>query len=141
MLTELQETIIAKLEGIAIASGIPAFPGVDVWNDHPDKMLEKIIKLPAALVALANGRAAGSNTIPPSNQEVKLGWDVFVMFENRGSRKQATTQGLGLIELVWNNLKWLKYGNRMLVPEGFQLIATVGGKSVYVVNFAIDERM
>lgn len=141
MLVDVQNIIITALEGLKDVGNKRIFTTVDVWNDTPEEMIKKTIRLPAALVALGGARFTGKGSINSGLFNCRLGWDVFVLFENYRTSAAATAQGLAYIDAVVSGISNTRVGNTCLQPVAFDLVATIGGKSAYVINFELEERM
>ena len=141
MLVDIQNIIMTTLEAIKDIGGKRVFTTVDVWNDDPEEMIKKVIRLPAALVALGDGRFGERESIGRGKFQVRLGWDVFILFENVRNPADASAQGLSYIDAVVAEITDTMVDNFSLVPAGFALVATKNGKSLYGVNFELDERM
>ncbi|MDD2367340.1 MAG: hypothetical protein PHN84_14370 [Desulfuromonadaceae bacterium] len=141
LLVDIQSAIMAELEALDDKYGKRLFLMVDVWNDTPEEMIKKTIRLPAALVALSGGQFIGESAIGSGRWDCRLGWDVFVLFENLRTPADAAAQGLGFINAVVSAVSNLRVGNDRIAPTGFDLVATIGGKSAYAINFSLEERM
>lgn len=141
MLVDIQNAIMAQLETLTDVNDKRLFLTVDVWNDTPEEMIKKTVRLPAALVTLGGGQFTGESAIGSGRFDCRMGWDVFVLFENLRTPADATAQGLGYINAVVSGVSNLRIGNTRLEPTGFDLIATIGGKSAYAINFNLNERM
>lgn len=141
MLVNIQNTIMAQLEKLTDVNGKRMFLTVDVWNDTPEEMIKKTIRLPAALVTLGGGQFIGESAIGSARFDCRMGWDVFVLFESLRTPADAAAQGLGYIDAIVAGVSNTRIGNTRLEPIGFDLVATISSKSAYAINFNLNERM
>jgi len=140
-LTDIQNTIIDHLENIRDDKGKRAFLTIDIWNDQPEEIIKKAIRLPAAFVTLGDGRFTGNAAISTDLYDCHIGWDVFVIFENYRNRADSARTGVSYIDMVIAELVNIRIGNVPLEPASFALVAAIGGKSAYAINIQLEHRM
>lgn len=141
MLTEMQNSIIETLELLEDENGNRLFADIGIWNDDVNSMLLKPRRLPAAMVTLGAGKFTGDDCLNASNYNITVSWDVFVIFESLRLPSVVTPLGIGYLESVINALKGKRLNSYAFVPNEFELTATIDGRSAYMINFTIDERM